>query len=259
MAESLYARAEREKATYETGLRRQTYNRIFRHTHHLYRMKRSELAGRLLRSVPHATMLEVGCDAWVSFAEPSGIEPETLICTNIAQRELDMGIAAALDTRLRPDFRLMDAHKLEFPDQHFDVVFGMSILHHLELEVALREVWRVLKPGGLLLFAEPLDNNPVGRLVRRFTPQARTSDERPFRSGDLALIEKYFDCDFHYEQLLSVPAGVVSGLLLTNPDNPLTRLAFRADEKLAQLLPAVGPYYRFVLIAGRPRQTPVCS
>ena len=129
----------------------------------------------------------------------------------------------------------------------------MSILHHLDLEVALREVRRVLKPGGLLLFAEPLDNNPVGRLVRRFTPQARTVDEQPFRSAQLALFKKYFDCEFHFEQFLSVPLGIAAGLLFASPDNALTRFAFRADEKLAQAFPRLGPYYRHALIAGRPR------
>jgi len=96
--------------------------------------------------------------------------------------------------------------------------------------------------------------NPVGRLVRSLTPRARTADERPFRSGDLALVTKYFDCDFHYEQLLSVPLGLASGLLFPDPDNPLTRLAFRLDEGLARALPALGPCYRHVLIAGRPRR-----
>jgi SAM-dependent methyltransferase len=249
---SIDALVERERAIYEEGLRRRNYNLMLRHTHHLYRTKRRELAGRLLSNVPHATMLEIGCDAWVHFAEPSGIQPKTLICSNIARRELDKGIAAARHTRLQPDFRLMDAHKLEFPDHHFDVVFGMSILHHLKLEVGLREVRRVLKPGGFLLFAEPLDMNPIGRLVRRLTPQARTLDERPFRSADLALIKRYFDCNFYYEQLLSVPLGVLSGLFFPEPDNLLMRLAFRLDENLAHAFPALGPYHRHVLIAGRP-------
>jgi SAM-dependent methyltransferase len=248
------ARVEREKMAYEEGLRRRSYNRVFSHTHHLYRRKRSALAGEILRGVPHASVLELGCDVWVPFLEMNGIEPETLVCTNIAQRELDQGIETARRTRLRPEFRIMDAHKIEFPDHHFDVVCGISILHHLDLEVALREVRRVLKPGGLLLFAEPLDKNPVGRLVRRLTPQARTVDERPFRSAQLALFRKHFDCDFHFEQLLSVPLGIAAGFLFANPDNVVTRFAFRTDERLLRAFPRLGPYYRHVLIAGRPRQ-----
>ena len=97
-------------------------------------------------------MLEIGCDAWLYYAEPSGVAPETLICTNISQRELDQGISAARTTRLQPDFRLMDAHTLDFPDHSFDVVFGMSILHHLELERVLKEI------------ADTLQRNPSWKL-----------------------------------------------------------------------------------------------
>jgi ubiquinone/menaquinone biosynthesis C-methylase UbiE len=254
-SETLEARVERERAAYdEEGLRRGAYNRVLRHTRHLYHKKRHALAGRLLREVPCDAMLEVGCDAWVPYVELNGITPGSLVCTNISQKELEGGIEVARHTRLRPAFRIMDAHRLEFPDHSFDVVFGRSILHHLDLETALRDVWRVLRPGGLFLFAEPLDNNPVGRLVRALTPKARTADERPFRFAQLELIGQYFDCAFHYEQLLSVPAGVVSGVVVADPDNALTRAAFRLDELLARSLPALGPYYRQVLIAGRPRR-----
>ena len=52
---------------------------------------------------------------------------------------------------------------LAFPEASCDVVFGVSVLHHLELDTALREIRRVLKPHGVMIFAEPLDINPLGR------------------------------------------------------------------------------------------------
>ena len=52
------------------------------------------------------------------------------------------------------EFKVMDAHKLDFPDGSFDLVCGVSILHHLEWEQCLRECYRVLKPGGILRFSE---------------------------------------------------------------------------------------------------------
>jgi SAM-dependent methyltransferase len=248
---SIDFRVQREQSAYDEGLRRDAYNAVFRHTHHLSRQKRRRIVGELLRSVPHRTMLELGAVGWLPFLEENAIAPESLVCINISQRELDQGIAAARHTRLQPSFRLMDAHRLAFPDRHFDVVFGISILHHLELETALRELRRVLKPGGLALFAEPLDNNPLAWLARWLTPRARTEDERPFRHGDLALMRCYFDCTFHFEQFFSVPLGLVSGLLQRHPDNPLTRAALRLDGSLVQTVPKLGPYYRHVLIAGR--------
>jgi SAM-dependent methyltransferase len=52
------------------------------------------------------------------------------------------------------EFVVADARRLPFPDESFDVVFSYSVLQHLRKEdvlAALREVRRVLKPGGRAL------------------------------------------------------------------------------------------------------------
>jgi ubiquinone/menaquinone biosynthesis C-methylase UbiE len=53
-----------------------------------------------------------------------------------------------------------DAMRMQFADNSFDVVFGSSILHHLNFEASLAEIYRVLKPGGKMVFAEPNMLNP---------------------------------------------------------------------------------------------------
>ncbi|MEO5571871.1 MAG: class I SAM-dependent methyltransferase [Bacteroidia bacterium] len=57
-------------------------------------------------------------------------------------------------------FLIDDAMKMKFTDGSFDVVFGSSILHHLELKKALEEILRVMKKGGRMVFAEPNMINP---------------------------------------------------------------------------------------------------
>ena len=54
--------------------------------------------------------------------------------------------------------------------------------------------------------------NPVGKIVRSLTKKARTADEQPLRACDIAEIKKRFETQFFYEEFLSVPLGVLSGM-----------------------------------------------
>lgn len=54
-----------------------------------------------------------------------------------------------------------DAKKLRFADKSFDTVIGNSVLHHIiPVEQGLKEIFRVLKPGGKIAFTEPNMLNP---------------------------------------------------------------------------------------------------
>lgn len=50
----------------------------------------------------------------------------------------------------------------------FDAIIGSSVLHHLEIDRAFQNIFRLLKPGGLLSFAEPNLLNPQIFMERRF-------------------------------------------------------------------------------------------
>ena len=64
----------------------------------------------------------------------------------------------------RINFFRMDALKMDFEDNVFDIVCLSNSLHHLEdINGVLIEMERVLKPGGALLFCEMMSNNLTKR------------------------------------------------------------------------------------------------
>lgn len=96
----------------------------------------------------------------------------------------------------------MNAEKLEFHDNFFDLVIGDGILHHLNVEKSCTEIKRVLKSNGKAIFTEPLGTNPIINFYRKITPKSRTIDEKPFNHEDFSIIKKHFsNASFEFFEL----------------------------------------------------------
>src|SRR5206468_7102464 len=64
-------------------------------------------------------------------------------------------------------FRVADIEHIPFPDRSFDAVVCLGVLEYLDTDDdALREIWRVLKPAGIAVFATPNANSPLQRIDR---------------------------------------------------------------------------------------------
>ena len=243
-------RAEKERSQYNEGLQREGYDLFFNHCRYFYIRKRTELIKEKINFAHKKKVLEIGSVTWEGWLESNSILPASLNCINISEIELQKGIDSAFKSRVNPQFLLMDAHKLQFEDESFDFVFGGAILHHLNMVTVLNEIHRVLKPNGKILFVEPLDMNPVGKIVRSLTKKARTVDEQPLRACDIVEIKKRFETQFFYEEFLSVPFGVLSGMFFKDESNSLMRFAFTVDQFLDRNFEWIRNWFRHVLIDG---------
>lgn len=94
------------------------------------------------------------------------------------------------------DFQVMDACKLIFPDNTFDIIVGFRTIHHLpDLREFSENAHRCLKPGGFLLLVEPQKYNPfveVGRYFIKNKEDSRTPTEHPIVPKDIRLIRRIF-------------------------------------------------------------------
>ena len=103
---------------------------------------------------------------------------------------------------------VMDFHRLGYPDNFFDIVYGTAILHHVDCAIVGRELSRVLRPGGVGYFWENSDRNPVLRWFRRivlgapgdrqrwrflFIHRVGTEDEYPLMDEEIDAFRHGFD------------------------------------------------------------------
>jgi len=92
--------------------------------------------------------------------------------------------AAAVARAVTHGLSVMDAERLQFADACFDKVFSFHCVEHVpDLGAAMREMDRVLKPGGLLLLVYPAE--PIRGLY--VVPTAWRLFRNPARARDLHL------------------------------------------------------------------------
>lgn len=138
-------------------------------------------------------------------------------------------------------FIVASAHDLPFPDGSIDIVFGIAILHHLDLKLASGEIFRVLKPGGRAIFQEPVRNSPTMTFVRSLIPY-RAPDispfERPLTDGEL----RDFCAPFSAVRLRAFCLPHVQlGQVLPVVRKRVAAL-YRSDRALLRALPALSYY-----------------
>ena len=101
-------------------------------------------------------ILELGCGSGEFTRRVVGSAPR-LIALDLSAELLERARRAASGAAA---FVRADAQHLPFAPQTFDGVYGCSVLHHLDVETTLREIRRVLRVGGRLVFSEPNLLNP---------------------------------------------------------------------------------------------------
>lgn len=101
-------------------------------------------------------VLDVGCGHGHSLPQLAArFKPERIVALD-ANPEFPAMVRARADAcPCAVELRVADAAAIPMPDRSVDLVYCHQTFHHLvDQEGALREFHRVLKPGGLLLFAE---------------------------------------------------------------------------------------------------------
>lgn len=122
-----------------------------------------------------AACLEIGCgNADMAARIVEGLQPARYVATDLDPRQVETArrhLAARYAHGMPPPLELRSENmlRLPFPDASFDVAFAFSAIHHASADHhdftnvprALREIDRVLRPGGALAYEEIIHKDAI--------------------------------------------------------------------------------------------------
>lgn len=121
--------------------------------------------------------LEIGCGTGV-FTELVSRSGASITACELSEELLELAHKKTYTSKV--DFVGGDAAQLGAEHEgRYDVVWGSSVLHHIDLKLFLPRMLRLMKPGGRFVFAEPNMLNPQIWLERNVTFIRRITGTSP--------------------------------------------------------------------------------
>ncbi len=118
---------------------------------------------------PEMKVLELGCGPGY-FSRSLAETKAQIVSIDISPDLIDYARKQTSASNI--EFKVENAYELNYPDASFDTIVGNSVLHHLEMDQAFTEMYRVLKPGSKIKFIEPNWANPL-QIMELSTPLTR--------------------------------------------------------------------------------------
>ena len=148
--------------------------------------KYRKILGEVSPKVSGKKILDLGCgegELSIILSKLGG----TVVGVDVGLDLIELAKKLATINNENCQFIVGDVCQLPFPNNEFDLVIGSGILHHLSrdsLKDAVKETNRVLKNGGIAVFAEPIEDNKVINYLKNFIPMG-TIGSRDYRPSIL--------------------------------------------------------------------------
>lgn len=220
-----------------------------------------------IRPLSGRRILEVGAGGgslavWLAQqgATVVGIDVSRGILSVARQRARVNGVEDRV-TLVHAPIETFDPRTAGVPHHAFDAVIGNNVVHHFDRTLALDNLARLMAPGAVAAFCEPVlfapewvrsvrNSRPV---TRRFPQHTHTPDERALNTADLELMRRRFrHVEWRPFQVLCRLQNFV-GL-----SDPTWRLLEEVDRRLLAAVPAARRVCRIAVVTlGLPREQPL--
>ena len=202
-----------------------------------------EYAFHLLGDVKGKRVLDLGCGTGGNLiplikrgARTIGIDISADLI-RLARKRLN-------DAQLESDLRVGSAYETGLADESVDVVYCMSLVHHLDIERVRDEMQRVLVPGGRIILKEPVRFSSGYTRLRNLLPaKDEISDfEHPLTEQELARLTAPFQVEG--KRLFRLPIVALVKMVLPSANDSMCR----ADYRILKRYPALGRYATVIVM-----------
>lgn len=147
-----------------------------------------------------------------------------------------------------------NAKNMSFPDNHFDFITSYRVLVHIpDYEGVIKEIYRVLKPGGytLIEFNNKYSLSRIGKLLRSLRKALGIPEETDAQIVSRSTLFKSFcNAGFEIEEIYS--QFFISEVLYRFLPRQMLELVKRVDEVLSNSILG-GIATRFIVLAKKPQ------
>ncbi|QDU61202.1 putative methyltransferase [Planctomycetes bacterium Pan216] len=161
------------------------YEAVIRHNYMLHRELVESFARCCQRVPAQGRIVDLGCgDGWLAWNVLRAIPFEQYLGVDVSEAAIERAATRFREWNGRFTLRNGDlaAQLMEIPDSSVDLVLASYSIHHFQEEAkraVIAHVARVLKPGGLFLWADVMrrDEENYRQAVDRVTHRIRTECE----------------------------------------------------------------------------------
>jgi ubiquinone/menaquinone biosynthesis C-methylase UbiE len=198
-----------------------------------------------------ARVLELGCGRADSTRELAQRHPDAqFVAQEVDTVQHGLNLAATVPPNVT--FALGGAQEIPVADGSYDAVLMFKSLHHVPVELldrALSEIHRVLAPGGIAFFAEPVFEGEYNEVIRIFHDEERVrllafaALERAVGRGQFELVtEQFFDRRTTFDSFAHFEKVVIG---VTHTQHRLTPSQFEeVRERFSRHLTPTGAEFR---------------
>lgn len=216
------------------------------------------LRGRLPRyPIPHwpfepgqgKLLVDLGC-GWGRWCFSAGRAGYSAIGVDVHLDGLQAGDRVSAQLAQAAAFVCSEINTLPFRAGEVDVVFSYSVLQHIErskVALALREVWRILKPGGQIFIQLPNKFGPVSLLqqIKRGFREARSDSFEmrywsPSQIRELARASDFADVNLRADGFFSQNPQISDLDLLSLPGKLIVLFSYLGCKTAGTVGPLAG-------------------